>query len=154
MKRRAYITCLLLACLMLASAAGAEALEAPAIERASNTIVISEIAVLEEAAPAPRPVPTEEAIMPDASAVDVDITIAASRDGIPLMQGEPVYYGDTIELTGFPENPDGLAISLQWQCNNGGGWQAIEGATGTGHAFMLTEENAAWQYRLLMTITL
>lgn len=138
--------------------------EGPSIEpivpvetvHASNTISVAEIATLVQDADGEGESQTllpstDEANEPyDASRLHVSIQIAASRDGVVLAGGEPVYYGDTIHLTGQPGNPDALPYTLQWQCDAGSGWQNIEGATEGEHSFVLAEENAAWHFRLLM----
>lgn len=160
--------CVFVVMLCLAGLAGlALAGEGPSIEpivpvetvHASNIISVAEIAILvqdtggEDDAQLPS-LASEEAKEPyDASRLHVSVQIAASRDGASLAGGEPVYYGDTIHLTGQPDNPDALPYTLQWQCDVGNGWQNVEGATGSAHTFILTEENAAWHFRLLMQAT-
>jgi len=76
------------------------------------------------------------------------VTLAAS-----IGPGENAAYGDILTLTGVLTGYEGVAYTLQWQYDAGGGWADLQGETGLSYSFALNEQNVHWGYRLVVTQT-
>lgn len=58
-------------------------------------------------------------------------------------------YGDIIHLVAKVKGV-GTRYSLQWQVNDGSGWESIPGANGVAYAYELKKENRTYQYRVIV----
>lgn len=90
-------------------------------------------------APADMPVVEDEPIetVPGAEGT-VEIRLVADGD---------IYLGDTVKLVATVEGYT-VAYTLQWQYNDGSDWRDIAGETGDTLEIEVTEENAAWEWRI------
>lgn len=90
-------------------------------------------------APADMPVVEDEPIeaVPEAEGT-VEIWLVADGD---------IYLGDTVKLMAKVEGY-AVAYTLQWQYNDGSDWRDIAGETGNTLEIEVTEENAAWEWRI------
>lgn len=67
---------------------------------------------------------------------------------VRILNKGDLYYGDTIKLQAMVKNvADGY--TLQWQQNNGNGWEDIPDATESVYEFIITEESAT-DYRVIV----
>ena len=67
---------------------------------------------------------------------------------VRMLNKGDLYYGDTIKLQAVVRNMSG-DYSLQWQSNDGSGWQDISGETGSIYAFTVTEDSPR-DYRVVL----
>ena len=81
------------------------------------------------------------------AAVERSVSIATSGNADTKV-------GDTITLTSSLTGFDGVdAISYQWKCDRGNGFEAVAGANGSSYSFELTEESMNWLWQLDVTCT-
>ena len=85
-----------------------------------------------EATTAPTPVPF---------AADVKIRL--------LNQGD-IFTGDEVTLKAVIENAT-AAYVISWEVNDGNGWKVIDGEEKDEYKFVATEENAGFEYRVVLT---
>ena len=79
----------------------------------------------------------------EAEEVEKKVTIFSSRRTV-MTEGETVYL--TSKLEGF----DGLDVAYQWQCDQGDGFQSIEGATEDTYEYAADTESLYWDWKLLV----
>lgn len=91
-----------------------------------------------------KPDPSIVLLEPTPTPVPKTVMIFCSRQPT-MMTGDPVRL--TSKLTGF----DGLSVSYQWQCDKGGGFEDVAGATGDSYTFPATSETLGWSWRLVVT---
>lgn len=91
--------------------------------------------LLPETTPAPTVEPGET------PAPNFKITIFTTRRSV-MMPGE------TITLTSKLEGFDGYETLLQWECNKGNGYEAIEGANGDSYSYEANAETLSYDWRL------
>lgn len=113
----------------------------------TGQVVFNVTQVFEDPNALPTPAPF------DPSLIHVNVSLHIQRDGMAIPSGEPVYYGDTVILRGQVDNPENVPFTLQWQYDDGSGWQAIPGETGDAYSFVLAEAHLTFHYRLLMYIS-
>ena len=81
------------------------------------------------------------------AAVERSVSIATSGNADTKV-------GDTITLTSSLTGFDGVdAISYQWKCDRGNGFEEVAGANGSSYSFELTEESVNWLWQLDVTCT-
>ena len=71
----------------------------------------------------------------------VNVQIFSSFNGV-ISLGEPVV------LTGVV---DGEVAGYQWECDQGNGFEPVEGATEPTYSFAATAESLRWNWRLTVT---
>lgn len=77
-----------------------------------------------------------------------------SIDVYAVYEGEFLNYGDTITLISVLNGYNGLVYQYQWQeAAVDGEWYDLPEAKGAAYSFVLTEENALYQWRIAVTIT-
>lgn len=97
--------------------------------------------------------PTEEPNVEDMPIVEderLDPTPLPAVEGtveIYLVADGDIYFGDTVKLVAKVEGYT-MAYTLQWQYNDGSDWQDIADETGDTLEIEVTEENAAWEWRI------
>ncbi len=74
-----------------------------------------------------------------------------ARINIELTNDGELYYGDIAMLWANVSGVEGNgSYSIQWQTDNGDGWENIPGATGPSYNFSITPANATRPYRAVM----
>ncbi len=74
-----------------------------------------------------------------------------ARIYVSLSNSGDLYYGDTAHLYASVSGVEGDApYTIQWQQNNGSGWNNISGANGHSYSFSITTVNASHAYRAVM----
>ena len=61
-----------------------------------------------------------------------------------------VFYGDEITLKAVVKNAT-APYAIRWEMNDGSGWKEIKGETEDEYEFVITEENAGHDYRVVLT---
>ena len=115
-----------------------------------------------EPADAPAAEPTEQPAdvsdaQPDALAANPELT---EEQALPkdvkvttrCIVGDNLQYGDTVTVQATVQGLDNVPYLLQWQYNDGAGWKDCQGATQASYSFTLSRENAAYQWRVMITV--
>ena len=68
---------------------------------------------------------------------------------IELVNTEQLYYGDTVILRAVIENAN-IAYAIRWESNDGSGWAEIKGEDKEEYEFVVTEQNAGLEYRVVL----
>ena len=66
--------------------------------------------------------------------------------------GDNLQYGDTVTVVATVQGLDNVPYLVQWQYDDGAGWKNREGATQASYSFTLSRENAAYQWRVMVTV--
>ena len=66
-----------------------------------------------------------------------------------LNQGD-IFTGDEVTLKAVIENAT-AAYVISWEVNDGNGWKVIDGEEKDEYKFVATEENAGFEYRVVLT---
>ena len=66
--------------------------------------------------------------------------------------GNNLQYGDTVTVVATVQGLDNVPYLVQWQYDDGAGWKNREGATQASYSFTLSRENAAYQWRVMITL--
>ena len=82
------------------------------------------------------PVPADPEATPE-----MKVTVFISR-------GAVVVPGEMIRLTSYIEGFDGYEIMYQWECDQGNGFEAVEGANEDSYVFAASKETLAYDWRL------
>lgn len=121
-----------------------------------------------ESTPAPTPEvtveptvePTEEAVVPT-EAPTAEPTEKAKEDvpeapiaftgtvEIEMKNTGELYYGDTVTLRAVIRDAN-TGYILRWEVNDGTGWTEIEAADKLEYEFIVLEENAHFEYRVVL----
>lgn len=64
-----------------------------------------------------------------------------------------IAHGEIITLTCVTEGFDGYTLSYQWECDDGNGFVAVEGANAFTYSFAATAETLAYDWRVIVTAT-
>ncbi|MCQ2437662.1 MAG: hypothetical protein MJ099_04640 [Clostridia bacterium] len=115
----------------------------------------------EEPAPAPEPEVKEEPVAepevqpepvveekteepaPVEAFKEYDVTVRLATTG-------DLYVGDTVKLKADITGGSGAAYTIRWQYNKGQGWNDIANEDEDVYDFEMTEENAEYQYRVVL----
>jgi len=116
--------------------------ETPAEEIPAEEIPAEEIPVVEEIAEEPA----------DEEQTKVEIDYSAMQVIVRTNFENVIMPGDVIELEGVLIGFDGLEYTVQWQYDDGSGWQDVEGANELTYSFGADEENLNYQWRLMVTL--
>ena len=94
----------------------------------------------------PTPEPTPE------PAPEPEIDISQLKVEIFTDRRDVMTNGDIITLTSVLTGFEGLTYTLQWQYDDGSGWQDAPGATEATYSFAVDEINACYNWRLAVTL--
>lgn len=94
--------------------------------------------------PTPEPTP-EPAPEPEIDISQLKVEIFTDRRDVMTI-------GDIITLTSVLTGFEGLTYTLQWQYDDGSGWQDAPGATEATYSFAVDEINACYNWRLAVTL--
>lgn len=108
-------------------------------ENAAGTLDIPAVTAEITAEPTAEPTVTPEA----AAEPEIFVEVRLKNKG-------DLYFGDTAELEAIVECGDDIAYTLQWQYDDGHGWKDISGMNKDEYKFVLTEENAVYEYRAVV----
>ena len=70
---------------------------------------------------------------------------------VKLLTGGDIYYGDKVKLQAVLTGETDANFTYQWQYNDGSGWKNVKNATRAIYEFEVTEENAVYDYRVVVT---
>lgn len=107
-----------------------EATEEPVVEATEEPIV--------ETTPEPAPEP--------------EIDISKLKVEIFTDRSDVMTIGDIITLTSVLTGFEGLTYTLQWQYDDGSGWQDAPDATEATYSFAVDEINACYNWRLAVSL--
>ena len=68
---------------------------------------------------------------------------------IKLVNEGDIYFGDTVTLRAVVRDAN-TAYEIRWECNDGDGWVEIPDEDELEYEFVVTEENAALAYRVVL----
>lgn len=106
-------------------------------QQAEQTEIPVEVVVPEET-------PVEEVQAPADPFQNARISVSLTNDG-------DLYYGDIAMLWAQVSGVEGNgSYTIQWQTDNGEGWENIPGATGPSYNFSINGSNATRPYRAVM----
>ena len=91
--------------------------------------------------------PTQAEEVPESTAAafaELYVSIQSSFKGIARK-------GEIIHLTGVVTGAEGLEVSYQWECDQGSGFEAVEGATEAVYSFEADAQSLLWNWRLVVT---
>ena len=94
--------------------------------------------------------PDEGTVAPDAAPehpTPENVTVT-----MRCIAGDNLQYGDTVTVEATVRGLENIPYTLQWQYNDGTGWQNRDGATQRCYSFTLSRENAAYQWRVMITV--
>lgn len=115
------------------------------VEQASQPVEVVVPAATDAPAETEAPAATEapaETEAPRDPSFDVEVK---------LLTGGDIYYGDKIKLQAVLTGETDANFTYQWQYNDGSGWKNVKNATRAIYEFEVTEENAVYDYRVVVT---
>ena len=89
---------------------------------------------------------TEPTAEPTAEPTPVPFTAEVK---IELVNKGDIYFGDEVTLKVIVENAT-APYAIRWEANDGSGWKTIEGEDEDEYKFIVTEENADTEYRVVL----
>ena len=95
---------------------------------------------------APPEIPTQPSSEPTATPV---LPFTANVK-IVLVNSGDIFFGDEIILRAAVENAN-AEYTIRWEQNDGSGWKVIDGEDGHEYRFIVTQENVALDYRVVLT---
>lgn len=144
-----------------APAAEAPATEAPATEAPATEAPATEAPATEETVtPAPEATPetSEQPTTEPTAEPTEEPTVAPTEEApvpftgtveIKLENKGEIFYGDTVELRAVIRNAN-TAYKIRWEVKKTSEWEIIPGEDEETYEFTVTEENAAWEYRVVL----
>lgn len=132
----------------------------PTDEPASNVTAspsvepTSDVTASPSAEPTSEPTadPTEEPTAEPTSEPSAEPTERPAFTGtveIKLVNTGDIYFGDTVTLRAVVRDAN-TAYEIRWECNDGNGWVEIEDEDELEYDFVVTEENAKLEYRVVL----
>lgn len=121
-----------------APAAEAPATEVPATEAPTTEAPATEAPATEEPTAEPAPEATEEAPVAFTGSVEVKLE----------NEGE-IFFGDTVVLRAEVRDAN-TAYEIRWEVKKDRDWEVIGGEDESIYKFVVTEENAAYEYRAVL----
>ena len=115
------------------------------VEQASQPVEVVVPAATEAPAETEAPAATEapaETEAPRDPSFDVEVK---------LLTGGDIYYGDKVKLQAVLTGETDANFTYQWQYNDGSGWKNVKNETRAIYEFEVTEENAVYDYRVVVT---
>ena len=129
-----------------APATEAPATEAPATEETVTPAPEATPETSEQPTTEPTAEPTEEPTVAPTEEAPVPFTGTVE---IKLENKGEIFYGDTVELRAVIRNAN-TAYKIRWEVKKTGEWEIIPGEDEETYEFTVTEENAAWEYRVVL----
>ena len=126
--------------------AEAPATEAPATETPATEAPVTEPTEVPSEAVTTEPT-TEATTEPTAEPTPVPF---AADVKIRLLNQGDIFTGDEVTLKAVIENAT-AAYVISWEVNDGNGWKVIDGEEKDEYKFVATEENAGFEYRVVLT---
>ena len=105
------------------------------------------------------PIPTAfEPIVVEEEAPEAGLEDALNPErGIDIYlkwEGDELHFGDEVQMVAVPNGYENASYTLQWQTRKPGAeWTDVPGATEQVHASVLTEDNYADEWRVVLTVT-
>ena len=127
------------------------------VEQASQPVEIEVPAATDAPAETEAPAATEAPAETEApAATEAPAETEAPRDPsfdveVKLLTGGDIYYGDKVKLQAVLTGETDANFTYQWQYNDGSGWKNVKNATRAIYEFEVTEENAVYDYRVVVT---
>ena len=127
------------------------------VEQASQPVEVVVPAATDAPAETEAPAATEAPAETEApAATEAPAETEAPRDPsfdveVKLLTGGDIYYGDKIKLQAVLTGETDANFTYQWQYNDGSGWKNVKNATRAIYEFEVTEENAVYDYRVVVT---
>ena len=115
------------------------------VEQASQPVEVVVPAATDAPAETEAPAATEapaETEAPRDPSFDVEVK---------LLTGGDIYYGDKVKLQAVLTGETDANFTYQWQYNDGSGWKNVKNETRAIYEFEVTEENAVYDYRVVVT---
>ena len=121
------------------------------VEQASQPVEV--VVPAETEAPAATEAPAETEAP---AATEAPAETEAPRDPsfdveVKLLTGGDIYYGDKVKLQAVLTGETDANFTYQWQYNDGSGWKNVKNTTRAIYEFEVTEENAVYDYRVVVT---
>ena len=143
-----------------APATEAPATEAPATEAPATETPATEAPATEAPVTEPTEVPSEAVTTEPTTEPTTEATTEPTTEPTPvpfaadvkirlLNQGD-IFTGDEVTLKAVIENAT-AAYVISWEVNDGNGWKVIDGEEKDEYKFVATEENAGFEYRVVLT---
>lgn len=127
------------------------------VEQASQPVEVVVPAATDAPAETEAPAATEAPAETEApAATEAPAETEAPRDPsfdveVKLLTGGDIYYGDKVKLQAVLTGETDANFTYQWQYNDGSGWKNVKNATRAIYEFEVTEENAVYDYRVVVT---
>lgn len=127
------------------------------VEQASQPVEVVVPAATDAPAETEAPAATEAPAETEApAATEAPAETEAPRDPsfdveVKLLTGGDIYYGDKVKLQAVLTGETDANFTYQWQYNDGSGWKNVKNATKAIYEFEVTEENAVYDYRVVVT---
>ena len=127
------------------------------VEQASQPVEVVVPAATDAPAEQEAPAATEAPAETEApAATEAPAETEAPRDPsfdveVKLLTGGDIYYGDKVKLQAVLTGETDANFTYQWQYNDGSGWKNVKNATKAIYEFEVTEENAVYDYRVVVT---
>ena len=127
------------------------------VEQASQPVEVVVPAATDAPAETEAPAATEAPAETEApAATEAPAETEAPRDPsfdveVKLLTGGDIYYGDKVKLQAVLTGETDANFTYQWQYNDGNGWKNVKGETKAIYEFVVTEENAVYDYRVVVT---
>ena len=127
------------------------------VEQASQPVEVVVPAATDAPAETEAPAATEAPAETEApAATEAPAETEAPRDPsfdveVKLLTGGDIYYGDKVKLQAMLTGETDANFTYQWQYNDGSGWKNVKNATRAIYEFEVTEENAVYDYRVVVT---
>lgn len=127
------------------------------VEQASQPVEVvvpaATDAPAEQEAPADTEAPVETEVP---AATEAPAETEAPRDPsfdveVKLLTGGDIYYGDKVKLQAVLTGETDANFTYQWQYDDGNGWKDVKNETKAIYEFEVTEENAVYDYRVVVT---
>lgn len=127
------------------------------VEQASQPVEVVVPAATDAPAETEAPAATETPAETEApAATEAPAETEAPRDPsfdveVKLLTGGDIYYGDKVKLQAVLTGETDANFTYQWQYNDGSGWKNVKNETRAIYEFEVTEENAVYDYRVVVT---
>ena len=127
------------------------------VEQASQPVEVVVPAATDAPAETEAPAATEAPAETEApAATEAPAETEAPRDPsfdveVKLLTGGDIYYGDKVKLQAMLTGETDANFTYQWQYNDGSGWKNVKNETKAIYEFEVTEENAVYDYRVVVT---
>lgn len=127
------------------------------VEQASQPVEVVVPAATDAPAEQEAPAATEAPAETEApAATEAPAETEAPRDPsfdveVKLLTGGDIYYGDKVKLQAVLTGETDANFTYQWQYNDGSGWKNVKNETKAIYEFEVTEENAVYDYRVVVT---